>query len=168
MVRRSLVDDVTALRGLLSLLPGRDSAAEREAASLSLVVNFRFAAPQSVAQALASMAAIESYSQSLQRYPLVKQAFWEQVLASDLMVGGGKPHKQQLQLRHEQFPRLVLDFSRCQITAKLLETLARFFASSETQQLQPTLQSQFSGVEMEDRKAGATIRAVPVALRFVR
>ncbi|KAE9103714.1 hypothetical protein PF010_g13644 [Phytophthora fragariae] len=163
MTGHSLVDEVAELRGLLSLLPGHDSAAERKAASLSLVVNFWLAAPRSVAKALASVAAVESYSQSLQRYPLVKQAFWEQVLASDLMVGGGKAHRQQLQPRHEQFPRLVLDFSRCKLTAELLETLERFLAGSETQQLQ----SQFSGVEVEGWKV-VTTRAVPVALRFVR
>ncbi|KAG6577931.1 ABC transporter G family member 31 [Phytophthora cinnamomi] len=168
MAGRSLLDDTAALRGLLSLLPGRDSAAGREAASLSLVVNLRLAAPRSVAQALASVAAMESYSRSLQRYPLVKQAFWEQVLGSDLMVGATKPNKQQLQPRHEQFPRLVLDFSRCKLTAELLETLAQFFAGSgETQQWQPTLQSQFSGVKVEDGEV-ATARVVPVALRFIR
>ncbi|KAG2763725.1 hypothetical protein PC129_g13429 [Phytophthora cactorum] len=166
----SLVDDAActaALRGLLSILPSNDSASQREASSLSLVVNFRHVAVSSVQQRLQSVAAIESYSHSLQRYPLVKQAFWEQVLASELMLGGSTTRRQQLQLqlRDERFPRLVLDFSRRKVTVELLETLAQFLAA---QQLQMTpIQPQFSGVKQE-RHVGSFIRVVPVALKLVR
>ncbi|KAL4169013.1 hypothetical protein KRP22_009942 [Phytophthora ramorum] len=149
----ALISDVAALRGLLSLLPGLDSAAEREAASLSLVVNLRHA---SVLQALPSLVAMERYSHSLRRYPLVKQAFWEQVLASDLMVGDGATPRQQLQLRHEQFPRLVLDFSRSKLTPQLLEALREFFADCGAQQLKA------------EKGPRAAVRVVPVALRLVR
>ncbi|KAG3026409.1 hypothetical protein PC120_g5924 [Phytophthora cactorum] len=166
----SLVDDAActaALRGLLSILPSNDSASQREASSLSLVVNFRHVAVSSVQQRLQSVAAIESYSHSLQHYPLVKQAFWEQVLASELMLGGSTTRRQQLQLqlRDERFPRLVLDFSRRKVTVELLETLAQFLAA---QQLQMTpIQPQFSGVKQE-RHVGSFIRVVPVALKLVR
>ncbi|KAI9990018.1 hypothetical protein PInf_020324 [Phytophthora infestans] len=166
----SLVDDavcMAALRDLLSILPSNNSASQREASSLSLVVNFRHVAVSSVQQRLQSVAAMESYSHSLQRYPLVKQAFWEQVLASELMLGGSTTRRQQLQLqlRDGRFPRLVLDFSRRKVTVELLEALAQFL---ETQQLQlASMQSQFSGVKQE-RHVGSFIRLVPVALKFVR
>ncbi|EEY69133.1 uncharacterized protein PITG_05320 [Phytophthora infestans T30-4] len=158
---------MAALRDLLSILPSNNSASQREASSLSLVVNFRHVAVSSVQQRLQSVAAMESYSHSLQRYPLVKQAFWEQVLASELMLGGSTTRRQQLQLqlRDGRFPRLVLDFSRRKVTVELLEALAQFL---ETQQLQlASMQSQFSGVKQE-RHVGSFIRLVPVALKFVR
>ncbi|KAL3657930.1 hypothetical protein V7S43_017136 [Phytophthora oleae] len=155
----------TALRGLLSLLPGNDSAAQDKAFSLSLVVNFRHVAPSSALETLRSVAVLESYSHSLQRYPLVKQAFWEQVLASDLMTGGSTTHKKQLRLRDERFPRLVLDFSRCKVSDELLEALGQFFSDTEAQTM--ALQSQFSGVQVE-RDVGASKREIPVTLKLVR
>ncbi|OWZ12971.1 hypothetical protein PHMEG_00013785 [Phytophthora megakarya] len=148
------------LRGLLSLLFGHDSAAQREASSLSLVANFRHVAPSAALQTLQSLMAMESYSHSLQRYPLVKQAFWEQVLASDLMVGTSTICRQQLQLRDERFPRLILDFSRCKVTTELLESLRRFLAD-------PELQSQFPDGKVE-RDSGASVRVVPVTLKLIR
>ncbi|POM59246.1 hypothetical protein PHPALM_32056 [Phytophthora palmivora] len=102
------------------------------------------------------------YSHSLQRYPLVKQAFWEQVLASDLMVGVSTTKRQQLQLRDERFPRLVLDFSRCKLTTELLESLRQFLA--DTGMPTTTLECPFSGVKVK-RSAK---RVVPVALKLVR
>ncbi|KAG1694989.1 hypothetical protein DVH05_020919 [Phytophthora capsici] len=154
-----------ALRGLLSLLPGNDSAAQSEASSLSLVVNFRHVAPPSALQTLRSVAAMESYSHSLQRYPLVKQAFWEQVLASDLMAGTSTSHRKQLRLRDERFPRLVLDFSRCKVTEELLKALGWFISGTEAQTM--ALQAQFSGVKVK-QDVGASVRVVPVTLKFVR
>ncbi|CAI5734421.1 unnamed protein product [Peronospora destructor] len=166
MAGRSLGDSIsTALRGLLSPLPGSDSAAECEAASLSLAVNFYRIAPSSVLQALQALITMESYSHSLQRYPLVKQAFWEQVLASDLMVIGYKTRKQHLQLQDEQFPRLVLDFSRCTLTAELLETLTEFFAAHWQNEM--LSQCQFSSVKV-DQGTKFSCRHVPVALKLVR
>ncbi|KAK1929958.1 hypothetical protein P3T76_014455 [Phytophthora citrophthora] len=159
--------DVTyaALHGLLSLLPGNDSASQREASSLSLVVNFRHVAPSAALQTLRSVAAMESYSHSLQRYPLVKQAFWEQVLGSDLMTGASTNRRKQLRLRDERFPKLVLDFSRCKVSEELLEALGQFLSDTEVQTV--ALQSQFSGVKVEQDVA-ASIRVVPVVLKFVR
>ncbi|CAI5710948.1 unnamed protein product [Hyaloperonospora brassicae] len=163
--RQSLDDSATAaLRGLLSLSPGGDSAAERESASLSLVVNFRHVAPSCVLQALQDVAAVEHYSHSLQRYPLVKQAFWEQVLASKLMLTDSKTGRQQLQLQHERFPSLVLDFSRCVLTTELLEILTTFFA--QQQETQPKSERS-SGVEVV-RDAVSLGRLVPVTLKLVR
>ncbi|ETI37832.1 hypothetical protein F443_16292 [Phytophthora nicotianae P1569] len=166
----TLVDDAActaALRGLLSILPSNGSASQCEASSLSLVVNFRHVAVSSVQQRLQSVAAMESYSHSLLRYPLVKQAFWEQVLASELMLGGSTTRRQQLQLqlRDKRFPRVVLDFSRRKVTVELLEALAQFLVTPQPQIT--SMQSQFSGVRQE-RHVGTFIRVVPVALKFVR
>ncbi|KAG7399988.1 hypothetical protein PHYBOEH_007329 [Phytophthora boehmeriae] len=166
-MKMELLDDAVALpplRRLLSLLPGDDSAAEREASALSLVVNLQQLPPQSVRQALQSLVHMENYSQSLQRYPLVKQAFWEQVLASDLMVGGPTTRRQELRLQSERFPRLVLDFSRKKLTTELLEVLAEFFACLKSQET--SIQAPFSGVNAP--RAVSTMRFVPLAVKFVR
>uniref|UniRef100_A0AAV1UCQ6 Uncharacterized protein n=1 Tax=Peronospora matthiolae TaxID=2874970 RepID=A0AAV1UCQ6_9STRA len=166
MAGRSLGDSATAaLCGLLSLLPDDGSAAERELASLSLVVNFRHVVPSSVLQALQSLATVEKYSHSLQRYPLVKQAFWEQVFASDLMLTGSKTGRQQLKLQHEQFPRLVLDFSRFPLTTELLEILAEFFA--QRHETPPRPRSGPSGAKATKDTASCS-RLVPVVLKLVR
>ncbi|CAI5725014.1 unnamed protein product [Peronospora effusa] len=162
MAEQSFNDSIaTALRGLLSPLPGNDSATEYEAASLSLAVNFYRISPPSVLHALQALVTMESYSHSLQRYPLVKQAFWEQVLASNLMVNGFKTRKHHLQLQDEQFPRLVLNFSRCTLTTELLETLTEFFAQSRLPQ------SLFASVKV-DQEIKSSCRLVPVALKLVR
>ncbi|RLN46244.1 hypothetical protein BBJ29_006611 [Phytophthora kernoviae] len=131
-MKLELVNDavaVTALRGLMSMLPRNDSAAEREAAALSLVVNLQHLQPVAVRQALQSIVQMESYSQSLQRYPLVKQAFWEQVLASDLM----------------------------KLTTELLEVLAEFFACLKTQGA--SIQPPFSGTDGRHDPVAAPIAA---------
>jgi hypothetical protein len=157
--------DRAALRGLLSLLPGNDSAAEREAASLSLVLHLRHVPAASALQTLRSLAALESYSQSLQRYPLVKQAFWEQLLASELMLNGLAVHRRQLQLRDERFPRLVLDLSRCKLSEELTQALKEFLRGFPRPPQSP--QSPFTGVKAERGRRRAA-RVAPVALKLVR
>ncbi|RLN72980.1 hypothetical protein BBJ28_00018684 [Nothophytophthora sp. Chile5] len=171
MKAHTLVNDgaqTTALRGLLSLLPAQDNAAEHEWAALSLVVHFRHLRGaercQKVRQALEALTELEHYSLTLQRYPLVKQAFWEQVLASDLMFGGAANHKQELRLQHEAFPRLVLDFSRLKPTAELLALLAEFFASPNA--AVPPPRPAFFGVTSET--CVIPTRNVRVGLRFVK
>lgn len=146
----------TPLRGLLSLLPSCDNASQREISSYSVVINLQHVAISSIQQTLQSVAVVESYSHSLQQSPLVKQAFWEQVLTSDLMVDSFATIKKQLQLQDKRFPRLVLDFSRRKITEELLETLVNFM---KTQRRQATS----TQPHIFKKK-----REVPLTLTFVR